>query len=74
MDEFLRVLEADVKTSSGLKEERKQELIELNKSLLLRIEKVEQEKKDQLMYLAEIMQLMDDLKEAYTLSNKKNAR
>ena len=71
MDEFLRALEAIVKTLSDLEAKKKNDLVDLNTRLLLRIEKVGQEKKEQMKYLTEIMQLMADLKKAYKSSIKR---
>ena len=45
-----------------------EELININRGLMMKIEQIESEKVQQIEYLAKVTKLMSDLKEAYALS------
>ena len=71
IEEFLRTLEEEERSLNNSETLKKEELLAHNKSLLTRIEQLEQEKEEQMRYLVEVMKLISDLKEAYTSSTQK---
>ena len=71
IEEFFRTLEEEERSLNDSETLKREELLAHNKSLLLRIEHLEQEKEEQKRYLVEVMKLISDLKEAYTSSTQK---
>lgn len=71
MEEFFKVLEADVKSSSDLEAKKMDKLVNLNSRLVLKVEKVEQEKRKHDKFLTDLCKLVVDLKEVFALSTRK---